>query len=171
MDYSVIKEGIRSKVKMSDVVEIFTGVHVSRGRCHCPLHTEKTPSFFVNDAKNVFYCQGCGAGGDIFTFVQKYKNVSFVESMRLLDSAFNLGLINNSPVRKISNQPTYTPYRYTRKGMIEELNQLQEINLELDRSIYLEAIKTNLLEPFSDEMAYCLAKLQYIDYKIMEGMQ
>lgn len=171
MDYTRIKEGIRNSVKMSDVVEILAGAHISRGRCCCPLHTEKTPSFYVNDVKNVFYCQGCGAGGDIFTFVQKYKNVSFVESMRLLDSVFNLGLMNNSPGKESNIQPTYTPYRYTKKGMLEELSQLQEINLELDRSIYLEAIKTGLLEPFSDEMAYCLAKLQYIDYKIGEVMQ
>ena len=170
MDYSLIKEEIRSRVKISDVVEVFTGTHISRGRCLCPLHTEKTPSFYVNDVKNVFYCQGCGAGGDIFTFVQKYNNVSFVESMRLLDSAFNLGLINNSPGSNIDTQPTYTPYKYTKKGMSEELNQLQETNLELDVSIYLEAIKTGLIDPFSDEMAYCLAKLQYADYKNEEGM-
>ena len=170
MDYSVIKEQIRSRVKMSDVVEIFTGAHISRGRCCCPLHTEKTPSFYINDAKNVFYCQGCGTGGDIFTFIQKYKNVPFIESMRLLDSAFNLGLMDNLPSKNAIVQPTYTPYRYTKEGMLEELKQLQETNLELDRSIYLEAIKTGLLEPFSDEMAHCLAKLQYIDYKIEEGM-
>lgn len=171
MDYSVIKEQIRSRVKMRDVVEVFTGAHISRGRCHCPLHTEKTPSFYINDVKNVFYCQGCGTGGDIFTFVQKYNNVSFVESMRLLDSAFNLGLMNDSPSNKTSTQATYTPYKYTKKGMLEELSQLQATNLELDRSIYLEAIKTGLLDPFSDEIALCLAKLQYIDYKIEEGMQ
>lgn len=170
MDYTSIKEEIRSRVKISDVVEVFTGAHISRGRCLCPLHTEKTPSFYVNDVKNVFYCQGCGSGGDIFTFIQKYKGVSFVESMRLLDSAFNLGLMNNSPSGKISDGPTYTPYRYTKKGMAEDLNQLQETNLELDRSIYMEAIKTGLLDPFSDEMAYYLAKLQYTDHKIEEEL-
>jgi DNA primase len=50
----------------------------------CPFHPEKTPSFNVNPDKQFFHCFGCGAGGNVFTFVQRQQNISFPESVRLL---------------------------------------------------------------------------------------
>lgn len=43
----------------------------------CPLHPESHPSFYVNAAKNVFYCHGCGRGGDLVSFIQLSLNLSF----------------------------------------------------------------------------------------------
>jgi hypothetical protein len=63
-------------------------VHLRRmGREHkglCPFHAEKTPSFAVNEDKNVFYCFGCGFGGDVFTFIQQIKGVDFKTAARHL---------------------------------------------------------------------------------------
>jgi DNA primase len=50
----------------------------------CPFHAEKTPSFYVDDGKNLFYCFGCHAGGDAFKFVQLRENVEFLDAARLL---------------------------------------------------------------------------------------
>jgi len=50
----------------------------------CPFHPEKTPSFNVNPDKQFFHCFGCGAGGNVFTFIQRQQNSSFPESVRLL---------------------------------------------------------------------------------------
>jgi DNA primase len=50
----------------------------------CPLHPETRPSFYVNAAKNVFYCHGCGCGGDLIRFVQLSLNVSFREALAYL---------------------------------------------------------------------------------------
>ena len=50
----------------------------------CPFHPEKTPSFNVNSDKQFFHCFGCGAGGNVFTFVQRQQSISFPESVRLL---------------------------------------------------------------------------------------
>lgn len=47
----------------------------------CPLHPESHPSFYVNAAKNVFYCHGCGQGGDLIRFVQLSKNLSFSQTL------------------------------------------------------------------------------------------
>ena len=47
----------------------------------CPLHPETHPSFYVNAAKNVFYCHGCGCGGDLIRFVQLSLNLSFCEAL------------------------------------------------------------------------------------------
>jgi DNA primase len=53
----------------------------------CPLHDESRPSFYVNTRKNVFYCHGCGRGGDLIPFVQLSRRVSFQESLACLEQA------------------------------------------------------------------------------------
>ena len=50
----------------------------------CPFHQEKTPSFHVHPAKQIFYCFGCRKGGDVFAFVQEYEKLSFPETLRRL---------------------------------------------------------------------------------------
>lgn len=56
----------------------------------CPFHNEKTPSFFVVPAKQIFHCFGCGAGGSAFNFVMRHQNLSFPEAVEML--AGRLGL-------------------------------------------------------------------------------
>src|SRR5258705_414059 len=50
----------------------------------CPFHQERTPSFTVNRDKNVFHCFGCGAGGDVVSFVEMQQKLSFPEAVRYL---------------------------------------------------------------------------------------
>ncbi len=50
----------------------------------CPFHAEKTPSFYLDDEKGLFYCFGCQTGGDVFKFVMLRENVEFLEAARLL---------------------------------------------------------------------------------------
>lgn len=59
---------------------------ISHGRLMglCPLHADHEPSFLVDPAKNLFYCYGCGRGGDVIRFVELYYDVSFGEAMALL---------------------------------------------------------------------------------------
>jgi DNA primase len=52
----------------------------------CPLHDETRPSFYVNTRKDVFYCHGCGQGGDLIRFVQLSRRLSFRQSLACLDS-------------------------------------------------------------------------------------
>ena len=61
---------------------------ISRGRLMglCPLHAEQQPSFLVDPAKNLFYCYGCGRGGDLIRFVELYFAVGFRDAMTLLRS-------------------------------------------------------------------------------------
>jgi DNA primase len=50
----------------------------------CPFHKERTPSFNVNPHRQIFHCFGCHKGGDVFTFVQQYENIDFMEAVRRL---------------------------------------------------------------------------------------
>ena len=51
----------------------------------CPLHPETRPSFYVNTRKNLFYCHGCGQGGDLLRFVQLSRHLSFRQSLAYLE--------------------------------------------------------------------------------------
>jgi DNA primase len=56
----------------------------------CPFHTEKTPSFSVNPEKKIFYCFGCGTGGDVFSFLMKIDGMNFPEAVHHLASLYGI---------------------------------------------------------------------------------
>jgi DNA primase len=58
----------------------------------CPFHQEKTPSFSVNPAKDIFYCFGCGKGGSVFNFVMELERVTFPEAVRIVAEKANVPL-------------------------------------------------------------------------------
>ncbi|MEQ8277884.1 MAG: DNA primase [Deltaproteobacteria bacterium] len=75
----------------------------------CPFHSEKTPSFGVSRAKQLFHCFGCGAGGDVFGFVMRMEGIDFPEAVRRLarEAGVNLPQHEETPAqrerRKVSN--------------------------------------------------------------------
>ncbi|MCP5519522.1 MAG: DNA primase [Verrucomicrobiales bacterium] len=58
----------------------------------CPFHHEKTPSFHVNPQRQIFHCFGCQKGGDVFTFVQEYDRLTFIEAVRRLAERAHIAL-------------------------------------------------------------------------------
>ncbi|HEY8240720.1 MAG TPA: DNA primase, partial [Kiritimatiellia bacterium] len=80
-------EEIRSACDIVDIVGSY--IQLKKGgpgslKALCPFHKEKTPSFTVNPSRQIFHCFGCGEGGDVFKFVQKYENVDFPTAARML---------------------------------------------------------------------------------------
>src|SRR5512143_3100487 len=79
-------QAIRERVSIVEVVSGYVTLKKA-GRNHiglCPFHTEKTPSFTVNDERGLFHCFGCGAGGTVFTFVMRIDRIGFVEAVENL---------------------------------------------------------------------------------------
>lgn len=58
----------------------------------CPFHNEKSPSFSVSPNKQMYYCFGCGAGGNVFTFIMEYENQSFPEAVKILADRAGIAL-------------------------------------------------------------------------------
>ena len=81
-----IIEEVRSRNDIVDVIGGYVSLKKqgnSYSAC-CPFHHEKTPSFHVSRDKQLYHCFGCGASGNVFTFIREYENLSFVEAMKLL---------------------------------------------------------------------------------------
>jgi DNA primase len=89
----IVRE-IRSRADIVEVISEYVSLK-KRGENYvglCPFHSEKTPSFNVNPEKQLFYCFGCGAGGNVFTFLMKKENLNFPEAIRLLADRFQINL-------------------------------------------------------------------------------
>lgn len=79
-------EEVRMKNDIVDVISGYVKLQ-KKGASHfglCPFHNEKSPSFSVSGAKQMYYCFGCGAGGNVFTFIMNYENYTFGEAIKML---------------------------------------------------------------------------------------
>lgn len=79
-------EEVRSSNNIVDVIGSYVRLQ-KKGSSYfglCPFHNEKSPSFSVSPNKQMYYCFGCGAGGNVFTFIMEYENQTFPEAMKVL---------------------------------------------------------------------------------------
>ena len=90
MSHGVIPQDVIDQIKdRTDILDVISGyVTLSKAGQNfkglCPFHAEKTPSFMVSPSRQIFHCFGCGAGGNVFTFVMKMEGTSFPETVREL---------------------------------------------------------------------------------------
>ncbi|MCX7869306.1 MAG: DNA primase, partial [Terrimicrobiaceae bacterium] len=97
----ISEETIRRVAEATDIVELISSYFPlkragSSYRALCPFHSEKTPSFHVNPARQAFHCFGCGAGGTVFKFVMDYEQVPFAEAVRRLAARANIPVVEES---------------------------------------------------------------------------
>lgn len=93
LDKSVISE-IKHNVNIVDVIGEVVSLTKS-GRNYlglCPFHQEKTPSFNVIEDKQFFHCFGCGKSGDVFKFLEEYRQITFMESVKILSERIGMDL-------------------------------------------------------------------------------
>ena len=79
-------QDIKDRLSIVDVVGSYIKLDKSGAnyKARCPFHNEKTPSFYVSPDRGSFYCFGCGAKGDIFSFVEKFEGVDFMGALKVL---------------------------------------------------------------------------------------
>ncbi|MEI8339405.1 MAG: DNA primase [bacterium] len=88
-------EQIKEKLSIVDIVGSYLKLEKSGAnfKAKCPFHNEKSPSFYVSPDKNYYYCFGCGAKGDIFTFVQEFEGLDFRGALKLLADKAGVQLV------------------------------------------------------------------------------
>ena len=112
-------EEVRTKNDIVDVISGYVRLQ-KKGSSYfglCPFHNEKSPSFSVSREKQKYYCFGCGAGGNVFTFLMDYENFSFVEALKFLADRAGVAL----PEMEYSKE---AKARADRKTQLLEINKL-----------------------------------------------
>lgn len=112
-------EEIRSRNEIVDVISGYVKLQ-KKGSSYfglCPFHNEKSPSFSVAPNKQMYYCFGCGAGGNVITFIMEYENFTFVEAVKLLAERAGIEL----PEVEYSQQ---NKKEFDLKSRLFELNKL-----------------------------------------------
>ena len=112
-------EEVRSKNDIVDVISGYVRLQ-KKGSSYfglCPFHNEKSPSFSVSRQKQMYYCFGCGAGGNVFTFLMEYENYSFVEALKYLADRGGVKL----PEQEYSKE---AKERADTKAVLLEINKL-----------------------------------------------
>ena len=87
-------EDVRQSNDIVDVISQYVSLRRS-GRNYfglCPFHNEKSPSFSVSPDKQIFHCFGCGAGGNVISFIMKVEGINFIEAVQLLADRANIAL-------------------------------------------------------------------------------
>ncbi len=104
-----IPENIVDQVQTrSDIVEVVSRyIPLQKAgrnfKAPCPFHNEKTPSFVVSPDKQIYHCFGCGAGGNVFSFLMKYENLSFPEVVEMLAQKAGIQLPRFGPRKELTS--------------------------------------------------------------------
>ncbi len=155
------REEIRARVSLKELVGRYVELRpAGRGRYKglCPFHKEKTPSFYVDEEKGLFYCFGCKAGGDVFTFLEKIEGLTFAEALeRLADEA---GVELPERPREKKDKDLYQINALALSFFRRELGEKARRYLE-GRGIkptYVEAFQLGYAPPGWDRLTQYLAK-------------
>ena len=113
-----VVEEVRSRNDIVDVISEYVGLKRAGNsyKCCCPFHNEKTPSFTVSKEKQMYHCFGCGAGGNVYTFVMKYENYTFPEAIEHLAKRAGITL----PEKEMTAEDKK---KQSRKHMMYEANR------------------------------------------------
>jgi len=85
-DIEGVIEEVQSKLDIAEIVGSYISLRKAgrNFKACCPFHHEKSASFVVSPVKQIYHCFGCGAGGDMISFVMKHEDLEFMEALRIL---------------------------------------------------------------------------------------
>jgi DNA primase len=134
-----IKNRIKDRVDIADVI----GRHISLRRAGqnlvglCPFHQEKSPSFSVSPSKQMFYCFGCKAGGDVFAFLTKITGATFPEVVRELGDQVGI-VVEESPAEREQRGQTPRLEEINRASMAKFQANLRDVQIGATAREYLD---------------------------------
>ncbi len=138
----------------------------------CPFHSEKTPSFSVSPQKQIFHCFGCGAGGNVFSFLMKHHGISFVESVKMAAKrcAVELENVSMSPREKKRLEVRENLFRLNNRVMKYYSEYLWNGDSASEARHYLEnrGMTREICERFS--IGYAMADWEHL-VKFLRRMQ
>jgi DNA primase len=132
---------IKERLSIEDVVSSYIKLEKAGAnlKARCPFHNEKTPSFFVSPGRSSYYCFGCNASGDIFTFVEEFEGLDFRGALKLLANKAGVALGSFNPADKENQGEKERLY-----VVMEEATKFFENNLKGNAEV-LEYLKTRAL--------------------------
>ncbi len=116
---------IKERLSIEEVVSSYIKLEKMGAnlKARCPFHNEKTPSFFLSPARGSYYCFGCGAKGDIFTFVEEFEGLDFKGTLKLLAGRAGVSLDAYSREEEGEKEPLYRVMEAAAVYFTETLNQ------------------------------------------------
>lgn len=137
-------EKIKERLSIVDVLSSYISLERSGGslKARCPFHHEKTPSFFVSTERNTYYCFGCGAKGDIFSFVQEFEHLDFLGALKLLAEKAGVTLEEFSSEGTDSKKRIFECLEEATQFFISELKKSSDALLYLKkRGLPIETVR------------------------------
>jgi DNA primase (bacterial type) len=113
LSYTNIVDEVSGFVKLKKVGNNYSGL--------CPFHSEKTPSFYVNESKGLYYCFGCGKGGNVIGFLKDIRGESFGEVVRYLKQKYNIPLEDTKYYKTNNSQKDEEPLKKILKPLFKFL--------------------------------------------------
>lgn len=143
----ISKEMIDEIKNKNDIVDVI-GSYITlndKNKALCPFHDDHTPSFSIQSDKQIYKCFSCGESGNVITFVQKYNNISFIESLKILSDRAGIKLDVQIPKKRNIEYDNYyeindTVNRYF-KNNLNSTSGKYAMKYLLDRNISKELIK------------------------------
>jgi DNA primase len=140
-----IVEQIKERLQIEDIVGEYIKLEKAGKnlKACCPFHNEKTPSFFISQERQSYYCFGCGAKGDIISFVQHMEALDFVEALKMLASRAGVSLENYHNEKNDDLGPIYKTLEDATSFFEDRLKSEKEaIEYLHNRGLLDETIKT-----------------------------
>lgn len=135
---------IKERLPIIDVIGGYIDVEKSGAsfKAKCPFHNEKTASFYISPDRGSYYCFGCGAKGDIFSFVQEFEGVDFVASLKMLADRAGVTLDKYERTEKDPKERLFEAMNEAVKFFQSNLRDNKEALLYLkDRKLSIETLR------------------------------
>lgn len=170
---------IRSKVDIVDVIGEYVPLEKSGKNFFgvCPFHDDHSPSMSVSREKQIYNCFSCGAGGNVYTFLMNYENISFIEAVDKVAHriGMDLKLQKNKPMQSDGNEDLYEMYNYA--VMLYQNNIHSQIGEQAKKYLRERELSDEIIKEFKiglastrrDDVTKFLRAKKYKDARMIQS--